>query len=150
MHLTLWFLGDGLGPEQVAGACDALDRVGQDVRSRPFGLSLGRIGVFAKPRDPRVLWVGVGGQTAALIALKKRLDDELRPLGWEPEKRRYTPHLTIGYVQDKQAVSQARIPYNSPVSEAAWPVNKLHLFRSQKTKKGFRYTKIHTVMLSDE
>lgn len=145
MHLTLWFLGDGLGPEQISGACDALDRVGQE--SRTFNLSLDRIGVFKKPRDPRVLWVGVGGQSGTLISIKRRLDDELTPLGWEPEKRRYNPHLTLGYVQDKNAVSKARIPYNSPVSQASWQVSKLHLFRSQKTKKGFRYTKVHTTKL---
>ena len=48
------------------------------------------------PGRPRVVWVGVDEPSGALVALKKGVTQALAPLGFEAEKRAYTPHLTIG------------------------------------------------------
>ena len=146
MHLTVSFLGDGIVPEQVAQLCDAIDEIAASCR--PFHLELGCVGCFPRPRTPRVLWVGVVGQLRAMQFLKRVTDLALSELGWEPEERRHTPHLTLGYVQDTPAVGRARLPLNSPVSPAEWQVSKLHLFHSQRTRNGVRYPKIHTADLS--
>ena len=66
MHLTLFFLGDGILPEKIAKLCDTLDDIA--ATCRPFALELGRIGCFPKQNAPRVLWVGIDGQTRSPVS----------------------------------------------------------------------------------
>jgi 2'-5' RNA ligase len=41
-----------------------------------------------------VLWVGLNGDP--LVSLASRIESALQPLGFTPESRQFTPHLTIG------------------------------------------------------
>ena len=93
IHLTLQFLGD-VAPGAVEAIADALRGVCAD--HAPFTFELKNLGVFPNPNRPRVVWVGVDEPSGALVALQKGVTQALVPLGFEPEKRAYTPHLTIG------------------------------------------------------
>ena len=93
IHLTLQFLGD-VAPGVVEAIADALR--GVCAEHAPFTFELKNLGVFPNPNRPRVVWVGVAQPSGALIALQKGVTQALVPLGFEPEKRPYTPHLTIG------------------------------------------------------
>jgi 2'-5' RNA ligase len=42
------------------------------------------------------VWVGIAEPSGTLVALQEGVTQALVPLGFEPEKRAYTPHLTIG------------------------------------------------------
>ncbi|HEX2230212.1 MAG TPA: RNA 2',3'-cyclic phosphodiesterase [Candidatus Binatia bacterium] len=90
-HLTLKFLG-GIEEKQV-------DLIGQALKRelslfRRFTINAKGVGVFPDPRRPRVLWVGVEGKP--LEGLAESVEIALAPLGFEKEKRVFTPHLTIG------------------------------------------------------
>ena len=97
VHLTLHFLGDL--PE------DSLEDVSRTVHDTaaahtPFALNLANLGCFPNTRRPRIVWVGLTGDTDHLIALQSNLGDRLRKgVGFEPESRTYSPHLTIGRVK---------------------------------------------------
>jgi 2'-5' RNA ligase len=93
IHLTLQFLGE-VAPGKVEAISDALR--GACAGQPPFRLELKGLGVFPNPGRPRVVWVGVDEPSGALVALKKGVTQALAPLGFEAEKRAYTPHLTIG------------------------------------------------------
>jgi len=93
IHLTLQFLGD-VAPGVVEPIADALRGVCADYA--PFTFELAGSGVFPNPSRPRVVWTGVNEPSGTLIALQKGVTQALEPLGFEPEKRAYTPHLTIG------------------------------------------------------
>jgi 2'-5' RNA ligase len=93
IHLTLQFLGD-VAPGVIEAIADALR--GVCAEHIPFGFELKNTGVFPNPDRPRVVWVGVDEPSGTLIALQKGVTRSLEPLGFEPEKRAYTPHLTIG------------------------------------------------------
>jgi 2'-5' RNA ligase len=93
IHLTLQFLGD-VAPGKVEAIADALR--GVCAEHAPFTFELKNLGVFPNPNRPRVVWVGVAEPNGVLIALQKGVTQALAPLGFEPEKRPYTPHLTIG------------------------------------------------------
>jgi 2'-5' RNA ligase len=90
-HLTLKFLGN-----IDEATIDALDAALRDaLRLFPaFTISAKGLGVFPGPRRPRVLWVGLIG--ASLVSLASRIGSALEPLGFAPEQRPFTPHLTIG------------------------------------------------------
>jgi len=93
IHLTLQFLGD-VAPGKVEAIAEALRGVGAG--QAPFTIQLKELGVFPNPGRPRVVWVGVAEPSGALVALQKGVTQALEPLGFEPEKRPYSPHLTIG------------------------------------------------------
>ena len=48
-----------------------------------------------------MVWVGVKGDVDVLTPLQQRLDKGLAGLGFAPENREFSPHLTIGRVRDE-------------------------------------------------
>lgn len=90
-HLTLKFLG-GID-EAMVEPIEA--RLREQLTLFPrFTINAKGLGVFPSPKRPRVLWVGLTGDR--LIALASRVESALQPLGFTPETREFTPHLTIG------------------------------------------------------
>jgi 2'-5' RNA ligase len=90
-HLTLKFLGD-IDENRVETIDQALQR---ELSLFPrFTINAKGLGVFPDARKPRILWIGVEGNP--LVELAERVDTALATLGFERERRRFTPHLTIG------------------------------------------------------
>ena len=145
LHVTLAFLGDGNQPEQVGAVCDLMDR--ELAGLAPFELRLGPLGCFPRRRNPRVIYSGIQGGTKQLTDMQSDLAQALAAIGYEPEKRKYTPHLTLGYVRKPDQVEKAQLPFGSESPPAAWEVKAVHLYHSYKTKKGPIYKKIHSVKL---
>lgn len=148
MHLTLVFLGDGVTAAQVSQLTSLLDNVA--AAYTPFTLQLDKLGSFPNPKAPRVIWVGLSDATNSLHMLKSQLDKALEPLGWRPEKRWYTPHLTLGRVKDTHAVSRTFLPFGKPVQTLTFPVTAVHLFQSTLTPRGAQYDIVHTSHLKGE
>lgn len=93
IHLTLQFLGD-VAPGQVSDITAALRAVAAEHTA--FELELAGLGVFPNARRPRIVWVGITEPSGALNALQQAIGRVLTPLGYPPEERAFTPHLTIG------------------------------------------------------
>jgi len=91
IHLTLKFLGN-IDESQIEALGQALSEA-----LRPFPrctINAKGLGVFPNLKRPRVLWVGLHGKQ--LISLAEKVTAALVPLGFMPEERNFTPHLTIG------------------------------------------------------
>lgn len=97
LHLTLVFLGE-VEEARLPPILAALETVGP--HHAPFTLSVRSGGRFGPPARPRVLWADVGGQTDALEALYVDTAAVLEPLGFHPEHREYTAHLTLARSKD--------------------------------------------------
>lgn len=97
IHITLKFLGD-VDDARVPALHTAL-RIG--VRdAAPFVLQPAGVGSFGGRRNLRVVWAGVGGDTAALASLAERVETALAPLGFPREPRAFAAHLTLARVRD--------------------------------------------------
>ncbi len=107
LHLTVKFLGE-VEADQLAALQYELEGCARGCP--PFSLEVEGLGAFPNLRRPRVVWLGVKGQVDLLQQLVKRVDKSLRPLGFEPEKGRFTAHLTLG---------RARQPVPAPELEKA-------------------------------
>ncbi len=92
LHLTLRFLGATPDAHQgdVAAAIVAAAQ-----GTAPFRVVLSGGGAFPNAIRPRVLWLGIVEGADELSALARRLGDLMAPLGWPPETRPLTPHLTL-------------------------------------------------------
>jgi len=96
IHLTLKFLGD-VPADRVGQVGDALRRACDGFG--PLSLTLADLGCFPNLRRPRVVWVGVQGDVDALGRLQASVEKHVAPLGFPTEKRRFSPHLTLGRVK---------------------------------------------------
>jgi RNA 2',3'-cyclic 3'-phosphodiesterase len=97
VHLTLKFLG-ATPAARVPTISDAL--TGAVRGARRFELRPTGVGSFGGRPNLRVVWVGVGGDSAALSALAARVESALAPLGFPTEQRPFAAHLTLARVRD--------------------------------------------------
>ena len=97
IHLTLKFLG-AVPAGRVADIRAALAPTVEGIR--PLGLSLGSLGAFGGRRGARVVWVGVEGDVERVSELQRRVETALARLGFPPEGRAFSPHLTLARVPD--------------------------------------------------
>jgi 2'-5' RNA ligase len=95
IHLTLRFYGD-VEPERVPGIQAGLSRAAAS--TAPMALQVKGVGVFPNAARPTVIWAGVRGDIELLQRLQAAVEKEAATLGFKPEARAYTPHLTLGRV----------------------------------------------------
>lgn len=104
MHLTLKFLGE-VEEAAIAGIGAAIAAAAQGVS--PFDLTVAGLGAFPERGAPRVLWAGIQ-DNGSLALLNRRLEEGLAPLGFPPEGRPFSPHLTIGRVKEPRGAGALR------------------------------------------
>lgn len=151
IHLTLRFLGD-TDPQQVSGISAALSEAAS--QTAKFWVYLGGPGAFPSLRRPRVLWMGVSGETQRLKRLQARVEGALSKMGIKAEHRPFHPHLTVGRIQREtppprereagEAFSKIAVPDPPP----AIPVQSVVLYRSHLSREGAWYEALSEAPLS--
>jgi 2'-5' RNA ligase len=138
VHLTLKFLGEIRG-DQVVPVGRALDTLAAG--TTPFELAVEGLGAYP-PRGPaRVVWVGVVDSCGALAKAHAECERLLAALGFPPEHRAFSPHLTLARVKDPSTGRQARQAVDShpAVRLGIQSVEALTLYQSTLTPQGPRY-----------
>lgn len=98
-HLTVAFLGDVPDERRT----EVEHAVGAAVRGHPPArLRLAGGGCFGRAS---VLWVGVGGDVAALGGLRASIAGRLATAGLPCDDRPFTPHLTVAFPAGRAAAS---------------------------------------------
>ena len=97
MHFTLIFLGD-TPQARVSQLAEVARRAAQ--LHPPHQVTVAGAGAFPNFRRPRIIWVGCTTGAQQLTALGTELDHALTEAKLaKPEKRGFTPHLTLGRVR---------------------------------------------------
>jgi 2'-5' RNA ligase len=91
-HVTLHFFGE-VAEEGVAALQHAFDD--PDLRVPAIQIRLGGIGQFPERGNPRVLWVGLERGEADIRAYWDLFEKKVSPLGWTPDARGFSAHITI-------------------------------------------------------
>jgi len=154
IHLTLQFLGEV--PEDRAPALE--HALGHAVSAhRACRLGLAGAGAFPNLRRARVLWLGLVEEGDALQALHRAVESATEPLGWQPERRPFQPHLTLGRVREGQGGRplELRSELQHAVERVVPPGSepRLHdrvaLIRSHLSSAGARYEDLHSWRLAE-
>jgi 2'-5' RNA ligase len=137
MHLTIQFLGEVREseiPEIERGLRQALGALS------PFEIEYRGLGVFPNQKRPRVVWVGLHG--AGIATLAESAEIVLSPLGFPPEERELTPHITLGRVRSARGWEGfARLlKANADRSFGVSLIDHVTLYRSQLRPDGAVYT----------
>lgn len=137
MHLTLKFLGE-ISRDEIIPLC----RLTQEVAAKfqPFDLGFSGTGAFPHTDHPRSLWIGVEEGLEELRALQTALEQGIYDqLGFPKERRRFTPHLTIGRVHKATPEMNDVMEANSEFAGDFSEVDELTVFASYKERDGHRY-----------
>lgn len=149
IHLTLKFLGN-IPFRQVTEVTKAIEEAAQGVA--PFHLEISGLGAFPNLKQPRVLWVGIGGEIDTLLRLQQNIDFVLASLGFAKEERPFMPHLTLARIRQGASPMERRNFGELAMSasfEASYPIDAkaVSLMRSQLTPEGAIYTRLSMVGL---
>ena len=139
IHITLKFLGeiDGGQVEKVVQALAALGPfAGFEIEVRGFGF-------FPDARRPRVFWAGIHAP-ADLADLAARVEGVMEDLGFAPEERAFTPHLTLARfkIPRPQPDLAAAVEKHPHLSLGHFQVSGFLLFESRLSPQGAEYRKV--------
>jgi 2'-5' RNA ligase len=139
LHLTLKFLGN-IAEESVPEVMGALGSAARGVR--PFAMRVRGLGAFPDLRRPRVVWAGIAEGAQQATHLAQAVERELGPLGFAPEKRPFSAHITLGRVSSFVGVSAlAGIVEQHAESEfGSVEVDEILLMRSELRPTGAVYS----------
>jgi 2'-5' RNA ligase len=150
IHLTLKFLGN-IPSKQVTRITKAIEEAAQGISQ--FHLEISQLGAFPNLKQPRVLWVGIGGELDKLLSLQRRVDSALAHLGFAKEERAFAPHLTIARLRERTSPVERKnfgelAMSSSPEIKYHIDVKDVSFIRSQLTPSGAIYTRLSIVELA--
>ena len=142
-HLTLKFLGE-VGADRVDDVLASMRLAA--ARAAPFTLRTGNLGAFPNADAPRVLWLGVDGDLAALRRLRDDLEEALAAVGFQRDRRGFAPHVTAARVRDRVSPAAAKRLMDAaatvPTTPVEFAVKRLSLMRSDTRPGGAVYTRL--------
>jgi 2'-5' RNA ligase len=135
-HVTLKVLGS-TWPRLVDEVHEAVATVAR--AAGPFESQLTDVGAFPSARRARVIWAGLADPEARFARLVSDLDETLVE-HFDPEKRAFTPHLTLARLTPPRDLGEfvPELPGMSVGSER-FAVDGLVLYRSHLSPKGATY-----------
>jgi RNA 2',3'-cyclic 3'-phosphodiesterase len=141
LHATLAFLGHR-DEADIPRAASAVRHVDPTAPRLALGEPL-----WLAPRRPHVLTVALDDPEGVLGALRDGLVEGLAgALDWEPERRRFRPHVTVARVR-----RGVRVRRDLPdVPQATFAGEAVTLFRSHLGRGPARYEALERVALSSQ
>jgi len=144
LHVTLKFLGEVID-QWVKPIRDSL----RDISLKAFNITLGGVSAFPDFRRPRVIIIEIEPNDK-LFELHREIEKRMVKLGINPDKRPYTPHLTIYRVKKYWTWSKRLIEELSTVRiDMSFRVDSFKLKESILTPGGPIYKDIETYHLKN-
>ena len=138
LHITLKFLGD-TADDSVDDVVQGISRVAAD--HHPFKLTIAGPGVFPGSPRPRILWIGIDDPSEAVSKLSRYVEDVCEQLGFEKERKRFHPHITIGRVREPlSARPLAETHLNRMIEPIEFAVNSVAVYESKLLQSGSVYS----------
>jgi 2'-5' RNA ligase len=142
IHITLRFLGN------ITSAM--VERIFEEMKKiqfTPFNVQIKGLGVFPDLRYPRVVWAGIAEGAEQLKSIFSQLEPRLRSLGFAPDAKGFSPHLTIARVRSGRNKAQLAkfITENASYDFGPVAAKCLRLKKSDLTPKGPIYSTLREV-----
>lgn len=146
LHLTLKFLGETPGElvpqveSEIGQICDSLT---------PFQIAIQGTGCFPNKQRPRAYWAGLTS-SRSLETLHSGLEDCMSRLGFEPDDKKFVPHLTVARIKEpigKERMTQAFL--NFDLRSAPFSVERVSLVQSVLRQEGPLYNVLRSFPLKN-
>ena len=147
LHLTIKYLGDT--PESsVETIIEHLSKTTCTVK--PFNLKIRDTGCFPIPDRPRVLWLGIGGETDPLHDLVKKIETCLEDVGYLKKETAYSPHITLARIKYPQKNTPDISPFlKSSYDPIDFPIDRVQFYSSELLQTGAVYTMLKSFPLGE-
>ena len=144
LHVTVKFLGS----VEEARLADVIAALRHVAAVSAFEVEIRGLGAFPSLSRPRVLWAGAPG-SPAFTRLAEGVDQALVALGFPPEARGFTPHVTLGRVREPRRNDALTAALEAADARPFGPlrVERVSLMRSDLSPRGARYTELAAVPL---
>lgn len=142
LHITLAFLGQ-VDESAVEPLEAALDRLGD---ARGHTMTTSDLGCFPDMRRPKVIWIGLEGDTSRLVELARCVTEAARPFAPEMDEKPFSAHLTLARINPgSREVGRVLQRIEVSPGRAELPVASFILFLSRPDGT---YEALHEVRLS--
>ena len=131
IHLTLAFLGE-CDTKQTAAVKTVMDAT----TFEPFLISIESVGRFKRDGDD-IWWAGVK-ESKPLIEVQRDLTNKLIEVGFTLDKRKYSPHITLG----REVMTDTEPWQFTSFGET---VTSIELIKSERINGKLTYTAVHEV-----
>lgn len=137
IHITMRFLG-----EVREGLLGELQRLVSGTAFSLFRAELRGLGVFPSLRRPRVVWTGITSGVEELTEIFRRLEGEIVGMGFRPERRGFSPHITLARVRSGRNRERLAGAVRERANEffGTFEIEHIRLKRSDLTPRGPIYT----------
>jgi RNA 2',3'-cyclic 3'-phosphodiesterase len=148
IHITLKFLGNVTSENLPLITTMLLKEV---LHFQPFTVDVEGIGAFPSMTRPKVIWIGIRAPET-LLSLQRAIEIGTSRLGYEPEGRPFSPHLTLGRLsQDatrEEIMRIGSILVNYKVNHLGdFMAKEIWLFKSDLLPGGAVYTPLFNTKL---
>jgi 2'-5' RNA ligase len=137
IHITIRFLGD-----VTLNMADKVFEEMKKIQFKPFNVKISNLGVFPNLNSPRVVWAGITEGASQLKSIVSQIEPNLQRLGFSPDPKGFSPHITIARVRSAQNKPQLLdfIQKNAKCDFGDIKAQGLRLKRSQLTPQGPIYS----------
>jgi 2'-5' RNA ligase len=137
IHITVRFLGN-ITPAMVEKIFEEM----KQVQFAPFNVQIKGLGAFPDLHYPRVVWAGITEGADQLTNVFSQLEPRLRGLGFTPDHKGFSPHLTIARVRSGRNKAQLAefVTENANYDFGTIKAECLRLKKSDLTPKGPIYS----------
>ena len=142
IHITMRFLGN-----IQLNMVDRIHSEMEQVAFAPFDVEIRGVGAFPKPKYPRVVWAGIKKGAEELENIFKQLESRLQNLGFKPDSKGFSSHITIARVKTGRNKAELVHCINELTSYefGVLKADCLKLMKSVLTPKGPIYSTIKEV-----
>jgi RNA 2',3'-cyclic 3'-phosphodiesterase len=145
IHLTLVFLGETVSTsvkriqDMLFEKCPAISE---------FDFVIRKLGLFKSLNDPRVLWAGLEN-TESLKQLHSVIVTGLKDSGYNPEERKFSPHITLGRIKsiNRKEILEGLLQNYSDYEFQKVHVKEVILYESILSYKGPVYKPLAVIPL---
>ena len=130
LHLTLRFIG-----EVDRHLARDVDAALSSVHHPAFPIAVNGLGAFDRRGEPVTLWAGIAPQEP-LRALHRKVDQALLRAGVEPDRRAYTPHITLARLPRAAGPVQSLLEQSGGATTPPFEVDHFRLYESRLTPDG--------------
>lgn len=145
LHITLKFLGD----IQESIVSDIINIIQESIKGKtPFSIKMHGIGAFPNMKHISVVWSGIYN-SEQLVEIAEYLDLNLERMGFRPETRKFSPHLTLARMKGSRDIDSVQkvITDNINTDFGEILLNSIKLKKSVLTPKGPIYSTIQDIHL---
>lgn len=141
-HLTVKYIG-----QIYSGEFDKLCQCVDDIceSSSPFSIKIGDIGFFNK-RTTNIVWVGITKGKEKIMNLHKKTDRITNKANFQPELRKFRPHVTIG---KKVLFNDYGFSQRLPFFDEEIEVKRITIMESSRIDGVLTYTPLYSRELGE-